>query len=142
MINKNLKFHLSDLERILPIFCFRKKATLGNIYNYKEMKKYIINQIDIKNIIKKLNELEKIKYIILDNDQLNILENLDNPPSYYIHFLKNKDSIWNRNREIDEESDVYIEKWYKLLKSKIMNATATDLEKNIFRLYEFIYDIK
>ena len=106
------------------------------------MKKYIINQIDIKNIIKKLNELEKIKYIILDNDQINILENIDNPPSYYIHFVKNKDSIWNAKREINEESDIFIENWFKILKTKFNNNSITDIEKNIFKLYEFIYDIK
>jgi hypothetical protein len=106
------------------------------------MKKYIISQIDMKNMIEKFNELEKMKLMMLTEDQINALEILDNPPSYYVHFTGNNRSIWKAKKSNIEDEMKFIENNFIDLKTKIETNQANQLERNMLNLFEFVYDTK
>ncbi len=107
------------------------------------MKKYMISQIDIKNMIDKFNEIEKVKFLMFNEDQINTMESLDNPPSYYVHFLENKkSSIWKAKKKTIDDEMKFIESKYTDLKTIVHTEDANQFDKNLVKLFEFVYDMK
>ncbi len=97
----------------------------------------------MKNIIDKFNELEKIKFLMLTEDQINTLESLDNPPSYYVHFLDNKKtSIWKAKKNNIEDEMKFIDDKFNELKNKFQNEDTNQIDRNMCKLFEFVYDVK
>lgn len=99
------------------------------------VRKYIVQQICIKNIISKLNELDKLKHVVLDEKQLAIFDNIDNPPFHALEKFKqdNINSIWSdivkmKGGDYKEFSGTYCEFKNKEEKSEI--------DKNMVNLIE------
>jgi hypothetical protein len=105
------------------------------------IKKYIIKQICLKNILVKLNELEKLKHTTMSDEQLAFFEKIDNPQSNYLRKTRTNETIWDVRKEIDET----FEQLYKKQKLKYRNdpqAENETISQNLIRLTEWIYDIK
>jgi hypothetical protein len=107
------------------------------------IKQYIIKQICLKNIISKLNELEKLKHTTMSDQQLAFFEKIDNPTSNYIKKLRTGGTIWNVRNVIDEP----VEQLYKKQKQGIKGLSSDtydnqEVSRNLVRLTEWIYDIK
>ncbi len=100
-------------------------------------KNYIISQLCIKNLIFRLNDLEKLKLVIFSDDQFRIFENIDNPPFDRLNFInKNKiESIWkdiksNSNETIQTPfNDLYIQLKNKKKKNNIDSNLINLIEK-------------
>jgi hypothetical protein len=73
-----MKISLTFCDRVLP-FCGGSKHTKKRIKNYFLVKKFIKHQICLKNIVTKLNELEKLKHIAMNDEQLIFFDKIDIP---------------------------------------------------------------
>ena len=74
--NKDLEITLTIKEFLCDRFCFKKSHSIKLI---SKAAKYIDEKISIEFILKKLNEIDKIKFVIFDKDQLNLFHILPNP---------------------------------------------------------------
>lgn len=86
--SKNFELNFYDL--ITPIWCIRNGLSKSkNLSMYYRYKKYIIEHLDVKNIVKKLNNLDKLILILTGNENKLILENCINPYSFDPKKLEN-----------------------------------------------------
>ncbi|EWS73858.1 zinc knuckle protein (macronuclear) [Tetrahymena thermophila SB210] len=70
---------MTFIEQILYFSSFNsKKLKQKKVFIQKGLKK-VSNQLDIENILKKLQELEKLKQVVLNEDQLKLFELLPRP---------------------------------------------------------------
>ena len=119
------------------MICFRTKNRIKKLSQYNIVKKYIIQELCIKNLISKMNELDKLKHVVLDERQLSIFQNIDNPPFHYLERLKQKNikSIWSdvikmKNSEHKEFPDMFGD-----LRKK---ENKNDIDNNMIHLVECI----
>lgn len=94
--NKELEISLTVKDFLCDRFCFRKSHSIKLI---SKAAKYIDEKISIEFILKKLNEIDKIKFVIFDKDQLNLFHILPNPNFNEIFgdhkkSLKEIDNLW------------------------------------------------
>lgn len=94
--NKELEISLTVKDFLCDRFCFRKSHSVKLI---SKAAKYIDEKISIEFILKKLNEIDKIKFVIFDKDQLNLFHILPNPNFNEIFgdhkkSLKEIDNLW------------------------------------------------
>lgn len=137
-MNLSMAVTLNFTERIFPAICFSKPRRVKKIKNYLLVKSFIQSQICIKNLISKLNELEKLKHFTLSEDQLLIFENIDNPPFNHVNNLqKNKiESLWTdvikRKGEIEEIP------FAEILVNLQNKENKNDIDYNILNLMQHI----
>jgi len=116
------------------LFCSRFVRNKGRYKDYQTAKDYTMNNMCIKNILKKLSEIGKLKCFVLTPEQISIFNSLGNPP---VQKLDNpREDIWE---------DLFV---YKELQKKNINNTSvnnliqniqskqniTDIEKNILNI--------
>jgi hypothetical protein len=79
--NKKSQFcQLKLIEIIIPFWCIKKKICKNkNLAAHYSYKNFIIKLLDVRNIVKKINNLDKICTIITGNENKHILENCINP---------------------------------------------------------------
>lgn len=90
---------LTIKEFLCDRFCFRKSR---NINLLSKAAKYIDEKISIEFILKKLNEIDKMKFVLFDRDELNLFNILPNPNFEEIFNYDHNNSNQTENlREID-----------------------------------------
>jgi len=121
-----------------------------------DMTKRIIQQnLNIANILKKLLELEKLKYILLSEEQLNVFQYIPKPLAYMTNFrqrislgtqIKNnlKISFWEdifMNKSIFQGDNESNKAWetYKMLSDK---ETKTDIDVKLLKCFGFSGNVK
>jgi len=94
------------------------------------MKNYINRLITLKDIIKKNNDLDKLKCFVFDEDLITIYENTLNPDFQKIK--ENTNNIWLETSYRNNISNCNLEKMIHTIKNKI---DKNIFEKNILRIY-------
>jgi hypothetical protein len=70
LLKKDYKIKLSWKEIICPVFCINDMKK-RDMFIYGENR--ITEQLSISNLIKKINEMEKLKFLVLNEEQLALL---------------------------------------------------------------------
>ena len=130
---------LSYIERICPMICFTRKTRIKKLQHYEVVKKYIISEICIKNLISKFNELDKLKHVLLDEKQLNVFQSIDNPPFHYLERLKENNirSIWSDLIKMKNIEKKNFPELFSELKTK---DNKNDIDNNMIHLVECILE--
>ena len=144
-ILKNSKLKFSTWETIfcmiMPICCLRGKIKLKYSL-YQKASEYLMKYIDIFSLIKMVDDMQKLKSVLLTNQQLALFNYISKPtiklsdnakkekPENYINNLEQLNSIanFNNNVEIIQE----IRNYYEELK-KEKNWTIIDV-----RLFDYL----
>lgn len=96
-----VRFELSEI--LTPLWCHNKNsASKKNLELHQKFQSFIIKQLDIINVVAKLNNLDKISMILSDREMTSILENCVNPLYY-------------------EESNSYVNSEFNQLKHHLIN---------------------
>jgi hypothetical protein len=66
------------MDVICPISCLRDNS-LHRKMKYNKILKFLKRKLNIKEIIKCLNDFDKLKVILFEEDKLKILESIPNP---------------------------------------------------------------
>lgn len=74
---------LNIFEKILPVCCFNQKfcSTKGKL-DHQNYLNFLLRLLDIKNITKRMNSLDKLSLILTGSENKHILENCINPTFY------------------------------------------------------------
>jgi hypothetical protein len=126
---------------MLPKCCFiRNNNTYNKLATFKNIKEYIVDQICLKNIISKINDVEKLKYALMNERQVKFFNQIENP-NYNILDIKNGGvgSLWGM---IDKGEDYNVESHYNECKNKITKSQGDQFDRNLCRLCEWIYEIR
>jgi hypothetical protein len=138
---------ISFCERFMPNFVWKNKSSRTRIKTFSLVKDYVKRQICLKNIIAKLNELEKLKHTTMSEEQLAFFNRIDNPQSNFVRKVRyelNRGSIW----AIGNPKDDPVEILYKKQKQKLKPLEGQEapenevISRNLLRLSEWIYDLK
>lgn len=109
----------------------------------QKAEEYIKEKISIENILKKLNEVDKIKFSIFNKDQLNIFNTIPNPNFNEI-FSQNKidpnymneiDHLWRKYEFYQSNEKEESESFNKICE----NYIKTNIDVNILNLVEKQY---
>jgi hypothetical protein len=86
--NKELDLKLASpqlniFEKILPVCCFNQRfcSTKGKM-DHQNYLNFLLRLLDIKNITKRINSLDKLSLILTGSENKHILENCINPTFY------------------------------------------------------------
>ena len=149
-----IDFKIGDIISISFCLCFGKcNETFRNKVNiYRNINDYLNSWQDFSNIFKKLIEIDLLKYLLLDNDQLTIFKSLLKP-QLYIHtdpkYIANLDSFskfYNENVSVYLKDEIYFtsvdKKERDLLKRSILNLVhkrkMTELDEKLIRRFKKI----
>jgi hypothetical protein len=136
--NENYNNKLSVLERVLPKALFRKRDTQIKLKNYNIVKNFITGQICLKNIISKMNEVEKLKFVLLTQEQLNLFNNIENPPLNYVleNKITSRGSIWGMMENRNSQFNQTVEAFYADILSR---GSKSSIDMNLIKLLETFY---
>lgn len=110
----------------------------------KKAEDYIKEKISIENILKKLNEVDKIKFSIFNTDQLNIFNSINNPNFNEI-FSPDKenscdmnllDQLWRKYEFYQMNEKEEIESYKKINE----NLNKNNFDENILKLVQRKYE--
>ena len=87
---ENIKVNLCHI--LFPLNCFLGSKNSKDIQIYNLIKKYIFKKLCIKEFLSKINELEKLKFYLLDDLKLKHFEEQPN----YFPYSEKVESIWDR----------------------------------------------
>jgi hypothetical protein len=74
---------LKLIQIITPLWCFNKKfCSTKDLRAHHKYKKFIIKLLDVRNILKRMNILDKISLILTGSENKHILESCINPNFY------------------------------------------------------------
>jgi len=152
--NEYIDFKIGDIISISFCLCFGKcNENFRNKVNiYRNINDYLNSWQDFSNIFKKLIEIDLLKYLLFDNDQLTIFKSLLKP-QLYIHsdpkYIGNLDSFskyYNENVSVYLKDEIYFtsvdKKERDLLKKSILNLVQkrkmSELDEKLIRRFKKI----
>lgn len=124
---------LSIIERIVPTWCSDKLRKSPKLQSYLLAKNYLKSQICIKNLISKLNELEKLKIFCLSIDQLNFFENIANP-SFELLYSYDKGKLLNLWRDLYLKNFKFQLLSHQQIRDNLMKTRKNNVNVNILNL--------
>ncbi|EAR99693.1 transmembrane protein, putative (macronuclear) [Tetrahymena thermophila SB210] len=92
--SKNIKFNISKMMKSQIKYKTNFKPEYQMIdYSIQYLQQYL----DIRNIMKKLQDIEKLKYLLLDENQIKLFESISKP-TLYLEDFKNQINELNANK--------------------------------------------
>lgn len=121
---------LTFFQIVLPSCCYKKKNQ--NMIYYNNVKSYILKQISIKEILRRNNDVDKIKSFVFDNDLISIYQNCPNPS--LIHVKEDTRDLWLQTFYNPSALDVVsLEEKIHHIRNKFEKNI---LEKNCLNVYD------
>lgn len=80
---------ISFYNMLVPLWCLKTAVLKNKRSNYDNLKSYIVKKLCIKQLLVKMNEVEKLKIYTLDEEKKMKFENLNPFPKKHDEF-----SIW------------------------------------------------
>ncbi len=101
--------------------------------HYAIVKNYILRLISLNEMIKKNNELDKLKCFLFDNDLIGIYENTYNPN--LLQLKKETKNIWlETNYQRETILTINLDEKLNLIRNKY---EKNFLEKNVLRVHDY-----
>lgn len=115
----NLRFKNLDLILFKLSFCncSRKKTNL-KYYSFFETK--MLPKIEFKNIFKKIQEYDLLKYSLLDSETIDLLQSVKKPSLYFTQQNLNKNAANEQPKSLFNFSDYYISSENQFLKNELL----------------------
>jgi hypothetical protein len=87
----NTRFKFTIRKILLPLFCYRTRSPdKCNIKLFSKISDYVKKQLDVCNIVKNSNTLNKFNYVFTGERQLNSIEKCVNPSFYEGEIISNE----------------------------------------------------
>jgi hypothetical protein len=115
--------------------------TSKNVKLLKKAEKYVNMKLSIEFILKKMIEVEKLKFVIFDTDQLNLMDAIKNPNFYQIFLGKVDEDCLSFSNMLWKTYDFYIPDYEKekISFDILKKSQKTDINERLLKLVEIDY---
>lgn len=128
-----LKLNLIDYFMIKMKEPFQRMKKKKEELAYLEAEKIYLNELDIYNILKRIHDIEKLKLLLLDKDQLNVFDNL----SRNLIYINNNDQ-----RKTKNDCQNFVNRHHLRLDNSLKNITKNKNDNEINKKLLFILQSK
>jgi hypothetical protein len=130
---------LTPSEILCDRFLFKKSK---NVKLLKKAEFYVDMKLSIEFILKKLIEIDKLKFVLFDTNQLNLVDSIKNPNFHQIFYgPKILDDSYTLTDKLWKTYDFYVPDYSKEKESYnvLKHSFKTDITERLLKLVELDY---